>query len=241
LAAVLAHVTTFTITGLDPRRVTVEVDVRAGLPNFTIVGLGDRSVREARERVHAAILNSGFEFPARRVTVNLAPAYLRKAGPGFDLAIAAGVLAASGQLPAHALERLAVFGELSLGGGLRPCRGVLAVAEGTLRAGLDGLVVPRERAQEAALIEGLDIIGASTLAEVAAVLRGGDRPPPPEPNITAVAPPGPAADLADVRGHTDVIGALTIAAAAATTCCSRGRPAWARQCSLAACRRSFRR
>jgi magnesium chelatase family protein len=213
LAVVLAHVTTFTITGLDPRRVTVEVDVRAGLPNFTIVGLGDRSVREARERVHAAILNSGFEFPARRVTVNLAPAYLRKAGPGFDLAIAAGVLAASGQLPADALERLAVFGELSLGGDLRPCRGVLAVAEGTLRAGLDGLVVPRERATEAALVEGLDIVGASTLAEVAAVLRGGDRPPPPEPNVTALAPPGPAADLADVRGHADVIGALTIAAA----------------------------
>ena len=124
----LAHVTTFTIAGLDPRRVTVEVDVRAGLPNFTIVGLGDRAVREARERVHAAILNSGFEFPARRLTVNLAPAHLRKAGPGFDLAIAAGVLAASGQIPARALERLAVFGELSLSGELRPGRGVLAVA-----------------------------------------------------------------------------------------------------------------
>jgi magnesium chelatase family protein len=213
VATVLAHVTTFTITGLDPRRVTVEVDVRAGLPTFTIVGLGDRSVREARERVHAAILNSGFEFPARRVTVNLAPAYLRKAGPGFDLAIAAGVLAASGQLPADALERLAVFGELALGGELRPCRGVLAVADGTLHAGLDGLVVPRERAAEAALIEGLDVVAASTLAEAATVLRGGDRPPPPEPNVTAVRPPGPVADLADVRGHIDVIGALTIAAA----------------------------
>jgi len=210
---VLAHVTTFTITGIEPRRVTVEVDVRAGLPNFTIVGLGDRSVREARERVHAAILNSGFEFPARRVTVNLAPAYLRKAGPGFDLAIAAGVLAASGQLPVDALERFAVFGELALGGELRPCRGVLAVAEGTLRAGLDGLVVPRERAAEATLVEGLDVVAASTLAEVATVLRGGDRPPPPEPNVTALAPPRPAADLADVRGHSDVIGALTIAAA----------------------------
>jgi magnesium chelatase family protein len=212
--SVLAHVTTFTITGIEPRRVTVEVDVRAGLPNFTIVGLGDRSVREARERVHAAILNSGFEFPARRVTVNLAPAYLRKAGPGFDLAIAAGVLAASGQLPADALERFAVFGELALGGELRPCRGVLAVADGTLRAGLDGLVVPRERAAEAMLVEGLDVVAASTLAEVATVLRGGDRPPPPpEPNVTALASPGSAADLADVRGHADVIGALTIAAA----------------------------
>jgi len=213
LAAVLAHVTTFTIAGLDPRRVTVEVDVRAGLPNFTIVGLGDRAVREARERVHAAILNSGFDFPARRVTVNLAPAHLRKAGPGFDLAIAAGVLAASGQIPARALERLAVFGELSLSGELRPGRGVLAVAEGTVREGLEGLVVPRERAAEAALVDGLDVIGAGTLTEVADVLRGGDRPPPPEPGLAALAPPRPHADLADVHGHVDVIGALTIAAA----------------------------
>ena len=212
MAAVLAHVTTFTIAGLDPRRVIVEVDLRAGLPTFTIVGLGDRAVREARERVHAAILNSGFEFPARRVTVNLAPAYLRKAGPGFDLAIAAGVLAASGQLPAEALERFAVFGELSLSGELRASRGVLAVAEGTVRAGLDGLVVPRERAAEAMLVDGLDVIGARSLREVAQVIRGGDRPPPPEPPPAAVRAVG-TADLADVRGHADVIGALTIAAA----------------------------
>ena len=220
----LAHVTTFTITGLEPRRVTVEVDVRPGLPTFTIVGLGDRAVREARERVQAAILNSGFEFPPRRVTVNLAPAYLRKAGPGFDLAIAAGVLGASGQLPAGSLDRLAVFGELSLGGDLRPCRGVLAVAEGTLRAGLDGLVVPRERAAEAALVEGLDIVAASSLAEVAEVLRGGDRPPPPEPNIAALPRRGLLADLADVRGHADVISAMTIAAAGAHNVLLSGPP-----------------
>jgi magnesium chelatase family protein len=213
VAVVLAHVTTFTIAGLDPRRVTVEVDLRPGLPTFTIVGLGDRSVREARERVHAAILNSGFEFPARRVTVNLAPAYLRKAGPGFDLAIAAGVLAASGQLPAEALERLAVFGELSLSGVLRPSRGVLAVAEGTIRAGLTGLVVPRERAAEATLVDGLDVIAARSLAEVARVLKGGDRPPPPEPQPAALRPATRTSDLSAVRGHADVIGALTIAAA----------------------------
>jgi magnesium chelatase family protein len=213
VAIVLARVTTFAIAGVDPRRVTVEVDLRAGLPTFTIVGLGDRAVREARERVHAAILNSGFEFPARRVTVNLAPASLRKAGPGFDLAIAAAVLAASGQLPADALERFAVFGELSLGGELRPSRGVLAVAEGTLRAGLSGLVVPHERAAEAALVDGLDIVGAGSLAEVADVLRGGDRPPPPAPAEPARVATSMLADLADVRGHGDAIGALTIAAA----------------------------
>jgi magnesium chelatase family protein len=223
VAAVLAHVTTFAIAGLEPRHVTVEVDIRPGLPTFTIVGLGDLAVREARERVHAAILNSGFEFPARRVTVNLAPAHLRKAGPGFDLAIAAAVLAASGQVPAEALERFAVFGELSLGGELRPCRGVLAVAEGTLRAGLDGLVVPRERAAEAALVEGLDVVGARSLRDVAQILRGGDRPTPPEQHVAPV-PAGATADLADVRGHADAIAALTIAAAGAHNLLLSGPP-----------------
>jgi magnesium chelatase family protein len=141
----LARVSTFTIDGLEPRHVTVEIDVRAGLPNFTIVGLADRAVRESRERVRGAILNSGFEFPQRRVTVNLAPASLRKAGPGFDLAIACAILAVGGHVPADALERYAVFGELGLGGEIRPCRGALAVAEGTARAGLEGLIVPLER------------------------------------------------------------------------------------------------
>src|SRR4029450_4130456 len=131
--------------GLEPRRVTVEIDVRAGLPNFTIVGLGDRSVRESSERVRAAILNSGFEFPLKRVTVNLAPASMRKAGPGFDLAIACAILAVGGHIPADALERYAVFGELGLGGEIRPCRGALAVAEGTAEAGLAGLGGPRQR------------------------------------------------------------------------------------------------
>ncbi|MEP6953485.1 MAG: YifB family Mg chelatase-like AAA ATPase [Solirubrobacteraceae bacterium] len=208
----LARVTTFAIDGLDPRRVTVEVDVRAGLPAFTIVGLADQAVREARERVRSAVLNSGFEFPLKRVTVNLAPASLRKSGPGFDLAIACAILAAGGQVPPAALERLAIFGELALGGELRPCRGALAAAEGTVRGGLIGIVVPVERALEAALVEDLEVIGAGTLAEVAAVLRGGERPPPP---CRVELPPAEdlMPDLSDVRGHPDVIGALTVAAA----------------------------
>jgi magnesium chelatase family protein len=209
----LARVTTFTIDGLEPRRVTVEVDVRAGLPNFTIVGLADRAVRESRERVRGAILNSGFEFPLKRVTVNLAPASLRKAGPGFDLAIACAILAAGAILPAEALERYAVFGELGLGGEIRACRGALAVAEGTARAGLAGLVVPLERALEAGLVEGLDVVGAGSLAEVSEILRGGDRPPPSEPDLAVLAAPSRHLDLADVRGHADVVEALTIAAA----------------------------
>jgi magnesium chelatase family protein len=211
----LAHVTTFAIQGVESRRVTVEVDLRPGLPAFTIVGLGDRAVREARERVHSAILNSGFQFPARRITVNLAPAALRKEGPGFDLAIACGVLAAGGQLPAERLERVAVFGELALGGELRPCRGVLAVAEGTMAAGLRGLVLPRGHAREAALVDGLGVHAAADLAEVAAILRGDSdgSAPAREDEPASSAGAGRPPDLADVRGHGGPLRALAIAAA----------------------------
>ncbi len=222
VGTVIAHVSTFTLSGLEPRRVTVEVDLRAGLPTFTIVGLGDQAVREARERVRAAIHNSGFAFPDKRVTVNLAPAYLRKSGPGFDLAIACGVLAASGQIPLERLERLAVFGELALGGAIRPGRGVLAVAEGVRDVGLEGLVVASQRAGEAALVDAITVHGAASLAQAAAVLRG--LPVDDRPNGGAglrerngLKPAGyspvPMVDLADVRGHASVLGSLTIAAA----------------------------
>ncbi len=221
VVAVIAHVSTFTLTGLEPRRVTVEVDLRAGLPSFTIVGLGDRAVRESRERVQTAIINSGYKFPDKRVTVNLAPADLRKSGPGFDLAIACGVLAASGQVPLGRLERLAVFGELALGGSIRAGRGVLAVAEGVRDAGLDGLVVSAERVGEGALVDAIAVHGAASLAEAAAILRGlpvddAPRPaagPPSLEDAEPVAAPEPAVDLADVRGHASVLGSLTIAAA----------------------------
>lgn len=213
---VLARVRTFAIDGLDPCPVWVEVDIRSGLPSFTVVGLGDAAVREARERVRAALLNSGFAFPQKRITANLAPAHLRKAGPGFDLALACGVLAASGQVPADRLERCAVFAELSLGGELRGCAGTLAVSEGTRRAGLEQLVVAAERAPEAALVDGLDVAGLASLGEVAALLRG--RAPAGRTAIAAPArgtgdagePPG---RLEHVRGHATAIAALTIAAA----------------------------
>ena len=154
----LARVITFAIDGVQPRKVWVEVDIRNGLPSFTIVGLGDTAVRESRDRIHAAILNSGFKFLDRRITANLAPASLRKAGPGFDAAIALALLAASEQVPVAALREIAVFGELSLGGELRDSPGVLAVAEGARRAGCARLFVPRQRAREAALVGGLQIV-----------------------------------------------------------------------------------
>ena len=209
----LARVTTFALHGLDSRRITVEVDVRQGLPAFTVVGLGDRSVRESRERVRGAILNSGLEFPSRRLTVNLAPAHLRKEGPGFDLAIACAVLAASSQVPADVLERTAVFGELDLHGELRPASGALAVAEGALRHGLEHLIVPAELVGEASLVEGIGVHGVRTLRDVVAVLHGDDSASVLAPAPLELALTLDRRDLADVRGQLHAIRALTIAAA----------------------------
>jgi magnesium chelatase family protein len=219
----LAHVTTFALDGLSSRRITVEVDLRRGLPAFTIVGRGDTAVRESRERVQTALINAGFAFPQRRITVNLAPAHLRKVGPGFDLATACGVLVASGQLPASGLERWAVFGELGLGGELRHCRGVLAVAEGARGAEIGGLIVPRGCAREAALVDGLAVAGVTSLPEVAAILRG-ERPPALPPPAAPPARAAAAADLAEVRGHSDAIRAITIAAAGAHNILLSGPP-----------------
>jgi magnesium chelatase family protein len=210
----LSRVTTFAIRGIESLRVSVEVDIRQGLPAFAIVGLGDRAVREARERVRAALQNSGFEFPARKVTVNLAPAYVRKVGAGFDLAIACGILGASGQLPQEALDEAALFGELSLGGELRPGRGALAIAEGAARERVARLLAPVGNAAEARLVEGVEVRGASDLRSVVATLRGELVDEPSEPEDVPVAVPSePAPDLAEVRGHAAPIRALTIAAA----------------------------
>ncbi|MGA9875423.1 MAG: ATP-binding protein [Solirubrobacteraceae bacterium] len=212
----LARARTFTIEGLTARAVTVEVDIRPGLPAFTIVGLADAAVREARDRVHAAVLNSGYEFPARRITANLAPADVPKVGPGFDLALACGVLAASGQIPAERLDTHALFGELSLDGEVRSSQGTLAVAEATMKAGLSMLVLGPARAREAALVEGLSIGVVECLASAARVLSGGASDPLPKPTPRldgSEARRNP--DLSDVRGQPVAVKALTIAAAGA--------------------------
>ena len=224
----LARLATFAIDGVDPRQVWVEVDIRAGLPSFTIVGLADTAVRESRDRVRAAILNSRFSFPQTRITANLAPAFLRKVGPGFDAALAMGVLAASEQVPPEALRAYAVFGELSLSGDLRDSPGALAVAEGARRAGLSRLIVPTERGREAALVEGLEVIAVPTLRAAAEVVMGA-RPPalPPALEHARESPPPAAAsepDLADVRGHAMPLLALEIAAAGGHNLLLEGAP-----------------
>src|SRR3954468_16905313 len=218
----LARVITFAVEGVDARRVWVEADIRVGLPAFTVVGLADKAVREARERVRAAMINSGYEFPLKRITVNLAPAYLRKVGPAFDLPLAVALLVSSGQLDAAAVDSCAIVGELSLTGAVRPVRGVLAVAEGARAHGLGRLVVPRSRAREAALVPGIEVLGIDSLTQLMATLRGEAEPPPPpdlEPEPVDVV-----ADLADVRGHNGLIAGLEVAAAGGHNLFMQGPP-----------------
>jgi magnesium chelatase family protein len=220
----LASVSTFALEGVRSHEVTVEVDVRRGLPAFTLVGLPDRAVRESRERVRAAVQNSGLDFPLMRITVNLAPAHVRKAGPGFDLAIAVGLLAASGQVPPEALERSALCGELSLSGELRTVRGALAAALGARAAGHERLIVPPENGGEAALVTGLNVIGAPTLDGIARVLRGEEEAVPAAPDHGDHGAGAGTPDLCDVRGQDDAKRALEIAAAGAHNLLMVGPP-----------------
>ncbi|HXD53936.1 MAG TPA: YifB family Mg chelatase-like AAA ATPase [Solirubrobacteraceae bacterium] len=218
----LAH--GFTIDGPQARHVAVEVDVRSGLPAFTIVGLADAAVREARERIQTAVRNSGFQWPARRITANLAPGDLRKAGPGLDLALACAILAATGELPAERLGTLALFGELGLDGRVRAAHGTLAVADAARRLGLRTLASSPEAAREAALVEGLAAVPVTDLraagrllsGELAARARAAPRKPP------AAYSPHP--DLADVRGRGEAAQALIVAAAGAHNLLLSGPP-----------------
>jgi magnesium chelatase family protein len=208
----LARAHTFTIEGLQTRHVTVEVDIRPGLPAFTIVGLADAAVREARERVRTAILNSGYEFPGRRITANLAPGDVPKAGPGLDLAIACAVLAASGQLSPDRLETHVLFGELALGGEVRACNGALAVAYAARERHLKALVTAPACAVEAILVDGIEVAVAERLSSAVRVLQGG-APDAPVPRTCAIAREVSQPDLADVRGQHHAVRALVIAAA----------------------------
>ncbi|MDR3054657.1 MAG: YifB family Mg chelatase-like AAA ATPase [Zoogloeaceae bacterium] len=199
------------VDGLHAPRVQVETDLSPGLPRFTLVGLPETEVKEARDRVHAAILNSGFRFPDGRLIVNLAPAELPKESGRYDLPIALGILAVSDQLPASAKERLRTYefaGELSLSGALQPIRGAFAMA---LSAGGAGFVLPRASADEAALAGVGETLGADSLLQVAAWLAG--RGELPLGSAQLAAQPVVFPDLADLKGQAQARRALEIAAA----------------------------
>ncbi len=205
----LARATACSVHGLAGVPVLVEADIANGLPNFTIVGLTDRAIQEARERVRASIRNSGFEFPQRRLTVNLAPAEVPKEGTGFDLAIAMAILRLSNL--SLRVDGLGFIGELALDGSVRPVTGVLPMARCLRAAGVRRLAVAAENAEEAALVELLEVVGVSSLARCVAHLDGSDPLP--------LATPGPpaaveeATDLSEVRGQEQAKRALEIAAA----------------------------
>jgi len=213
---------TFTLKGLDARPVRVEVDVHRGLPSFSTVGLPDAPARELRERVRAALHNCGFEFPIRRVVVNLAPASLRIAGPGLDLPVAIALLHASGQFELPSSQRFAMIGELALDGGLRPVRGVLPIAEAARRSGVEALIVAEENGPEAALVEGIEVIALARLDQLPAVAMGERATPTPlslEPRFGEHGP-----DLSDLRGSAQVRHALEVAAAGGHSLLMFGTP-----------------
>jgi magnesium chelatase family protein len=173
----LARVFSCAVIGLDGVIVDVEVDTGKGLPSIIVVGLPDAAVQESRERVQSAIKNSGLTLPRNRVTVNLAPAAVRKEGPAYDLPIAVGMLIATGQLPSCAVEEVLIVGELSLDGSVRHVRGVLSMAALARETGMKQIFVPEADAAEAALIPDLAVIPVSTLREIHAYLSGRERIP----------------------------------------------------------------
>ncbi len=170
---VLASLRSAAVVGVEALPVIVEVDVSFGLPVFTMVGLPDASVRESRDRVRTAIRNSGFEFPGHRITVNLAPADIRKAGASYDLPIALGVLAASGVIEPRLVDGVVLLGELSLDGTIQPIRGVLPVAVAARREGKAAILLPRANAPEACVVEGLKVLPVDSLVEAVEALNGG--------------------------------------------------------------------
>jgi magnesium chelatase family protein len=214
---VLASVRSAVLDGVDGRAVTVEVHVSRGLPGYTVVGLPDAAGRESRERVRAALLSSGLEWPQKRVTVNLAPATVRKTGSGLELAIALALTSADGTLPAGVLDGVGVLGELGLDGAVRPVVGTLALVDVLARRGAECVIVPSVNAAEARLVPGVHVRVARTLAELHACLMGeAPWPDPPEPRTGARAADCDADepfDLADVHGL--VHARLALAAAAA--------------------------
>ncbi len=213
---VLARLQSAAVIGIDATRVNVEVDVSFGIPHFNLVGLPDASVRESRDRVRAAIKNSGYEFPSRRITINLAPADVRKAGSAFDLPIALGVLAANGEISGRDIEGIVHVGELSLDGTIHPARGVLPIAAAARRDGARALLLPAANLAEASVVTGLRLLPVRTLAEAVSRMNQSaeEWPPTASPDFRLGSGKTDfALDLAELHGQAFARRALEVAAA----------------------------
>ena len=213
----LSRIRSAAVLGIDAYLVEVEVDITNGLPSVATVGLPHGAVKEGRERITAALLNAGYVFPLKRITINLAPADVRKDGTGFDLPIALGILAASEQLDGAGLEDQLVFGEVGLDGDLRPVRGALSMTLAARKAGLRGVLLPAENLSEAAVVEGIEVRGARTLAEVCSHVGEGPALPRARIDVRALMAERAAdvVDFADVRAQAGAKRALEVAAAGA--------------------------
>ena len=210
----LATVLSSSVLGVDAYKVEVEVDISRGLPAFSTVGLPEGAVRESKERVKAALKNSGYHFPSDRITVNLAPADVKKEGSGFDLPMAIGILAATGLIPQSTLTDHVIIGELSLDGSIRSIKGALSMAIMVKELGLKGIYLPSENAMEAAVVEEIDVYPISTLPQLAQALNGTES----APSITLEGDflddrPTYEVDFSDVCGQENVKRAVEIAAA----------------------------